>query len=81
MKLTCEIAKTRYSFKKAYGMVPLSKSRLVKLELMKALHIKHPGSWRNALNKGYVSPRLESYIAVNEIFKKYDIMDPWEILK
>ena len=80
MKETCEIAKKRYSFKKAYGMVPLSQAKRVKSELMAVLQLKHPGSWRNALNKGYISPRLESYIAVNDIFKKYNILEPWEIL-
>ncbi len=78
MEKKFEIAKKRYSFKKAYGMVPLSLAKTVKAELMEALDIKHPVSWRNALSKGYISPKLESYISVTDIFKKYGITEPWE---
>lgn len=80
MNRTSEIAKKRYSFKKAYGMVPISLAKTVKAELMAALNIRHPGSWRNALSNGYISPSLDSFVAVSEIFKKYNISEAWEVV-
>lgn len=73
-----KIAKIRYSISRAYGMIPLSKAKAAKRDLMAALGMKSDGSWRNMLSRGYLSPRLDRYVAVNRVFKKYGITDAWE---
>lgn len=73
-----KIAKKRYSFLKAYGMIPISEAKIVKRELMNVLGMKAVGSWRNALSKGYISPTVDKYAGVVRVFKKYGITDCWE---
>ena len=76
-----KIAKNRYSISRAYGMVPLSKAKAAKRDLMEALGMESDGSWRNMLSRGYLSPRLDKYIKVNRVFRKYGITDAWEEIK
>ncbi|ERI81467.1 hypothetical protein HMPREF1981_03231 [Bacteroides pyogenes F0041] len=72
------IAKKRYSFKKAFEMIPLGQANSLKADLWNVLNIRNRTSWYNKL-RGITSPSVEIVEAVSAVFKRYGIENCWEV--
>ncbi|MEG1899429.1 MAG: hypothetical protein RR183_07120 [Bacteroidales bacterium] len=66
----------KYSFKKGYNQVPVSKSKEIKKLIMSALNISTTPSWSARL-KGDIEPKISEYNAIEKIFREIGITDIW----
>ena len=68
--------KKSYSFQKGYGLVRSKDQPAVKKEIMSALSITSRPAWGARLN-GIIEPKISEAHAIEAIFKKYGVTDPW----
>lgn len=66
----------RYSFLNGYRRLTLEQEKECRTLLMKTLHITSRKAFRDRLY-GRVEPRISEYRAIEEIFKRYQIVNIW----
>lgn len=71
-----EKAKISQSFKKGYNQVQRKDIYKIKGEIMEALKVTSDPAWLRRL-RGEVSPKVDEVLAIEEVFKKYGIIDVW----